>query len=147
MGSQAFVLKPAQQARPLNVVGMQIRVLAANAQTQGYGITLQEGAEGAGPPPHSHGWDEAFYVLRGMVDVHCGAVTTTCETGTLIHVPKGTLHSFTFGRGGGAMLEITGEGASAAPFFEAIDEQIPAGPPDIPKLLALAEQDGVRFAI
>jgi quercetin dioxygenase-like cupin family protein len=147
MSSQAFVLKPEQQSRALNVVGMQIRILAANAATQGYGITLQEGPEGAGPPPHSHGWDEAFYVLRGKVDVHCGAETTACESGTLIHVPKGTVHAFTFGRGGGSMLEITGPGANAAPFFEAIDEQIPVGPPDIPKLLTLAAKHGVQFTI
>lgn len=42
-------------------------MLASNAATQSYGITLQQGAEGTGPPPHSHDWDEAFYVLKGEI--------------------------------------------------------------------------------
>ena len=45
MTSQAFVLPPGQQAPALNVVGMQIRVLAANAATQSFGITLQQGQD------------------------------------------------------------------------------------------------------
>jgi quercetin dioxygenase-like cupin family protein len=44
-----------------------VTVLASNAATQSYGITLQQGEEGPGPPPHSHDWDEAFYVLKGEI--------------------------------------------------------------------------------
>ena len=46
-------------------------VLASNAATQSYGITLQQGEEGTGPPPHSHDWDEAFYVLKGEIHFLC----------------------------------------------------------------------------
>lgn len=147
MSSHAFVLTPEQQERALNVVGMQIRVLASNAATQSYGITLQQGDEGAGPPPHKHGWDEAFYVLQGDLNFQCDGKSSVCSAGTLVHVPQGTVHAFSFGRGGGRMLEITGAGANAAPFFTAIHEKIPAGAPDIPKLLELAQQHGVEFAI
>jgi len=48
-----FVLTPDQREAPLNVVGTQVTVLASNAATQSYGITFQQGNEGAGPPPHS----------------------------------------------------------------------------------------------
>lgn len=147
MSSHAFVLTPDQQARALNVVGMQIRVLASNVATQSYGITLQQGNEGAGPPPHKHGWDEAFYVLQGEVNFQCDGKSSVCSVGTLVHVPRGTVHGFNFGRGGGLMLEITGTGANAAPFFAAIHEEIPVGPPNIPKLLELAQRHGVEFAI
>jgi hypothetical protein len=57
------------------------------------------------------------------------------------------VHGFNFGRGGGQMLEISSVGAQAAPFFTAIDQEIPAGPPNIPKLLELAMRHGVKFAI
>lgn len=147
MTSQAFVLPPGQQAPALNVVGMQIRGLAANAATQSFGITLQQGEEGTGPPPHKHGWDEAFYVLKGEVNFQCDGKSSACATGTLVYVPRGTVHGFSFGHGGGLMLEIAGTGAHAAPFFTAIHDKIPAGAPDIPKLLELAQQHGVEFAI
>ena len=53
--------------RPLNVVGEHITVLASGDQTGSYEVFHQEGAEGSGPPPHSHPWDEAFYIVRGEV--------------------------------------------------------------------------------
>jgi hypothetical protein len=43
------------------------------------------------------------------------------------------------------MLEVSGDGAQAAPFFAAIDGEMPPGPPDVPTLLRLAERHGVEF--
>jgi mannose-6-phosphate isomerase-like protein (cupin superfamily) len=126
---------------------MQITVLAANAATQSYGLTLQQGDEFTGPPPHRHGWDEAFYVLKGEVNFQCDGKATLCKQGTLVHVPRNTLHGFSFGPGGGQMLEISSAGGQAAPFFTAIDQEIPPGPPNLPKLLELAKSHGVEFVI
>jgi len=58
-------------------------------------------------------------------------------------VPKGTAHGFSYGRGGGQMLEITGAGALAAQMFTAVDSEIPVGPPDIPKLIDVLKRNGV----
>jgi hypothetical protein len=44
------------------------------------------------------------------------------------------------------MLEITGEGALAAQMFTAVDQAILPGPPDIPKLLEVLDQNGVTVA-
>lgn len=143
MSIQHFVLRPDQHGRALNVVGTQVTVLASNSATQSYGITLQQGDEGTGPPPHSHDWDEAFYVLRGEVNFHCDGNAYSCTVGTLVHVPRGTVHGFSYGSGGGQMLEITGSGALAAQLFAAIDDEIPVGPPDVPKLLDVAKRNGV----
>ncbi len=145
MSNNPLIVEPDQRQRALSVVGMQITVLASNDETNSYGITLQQGDEGTGPPAHSHDWDEAFYVLNGEVKFECGGQAKTCSAGTLVHVPRQTVHAFCFGRGGGLMLEITGAGAKAAPFFTAIDDEIPVGPPNIPKLLELAERHGVAF--
>jgi quercetin dioxygenase-like cupin family protein len=147
MSSHPIVLRPEAQSRPLNVVGMQITVLAANAATGSYGITIQEGDEGTGPPPHSHAWDEAFYVLGGAVKFECAGEACICTAGTLVHVPGGTVHAFTFGPGGGRMLEIAGAGAQAAPFFTAIDRELAPGAPDVPRLLQVAERHGVAFVV
>jgi quercetin dioxygenase-like cupin family protein len=108
-----------------------------------FGITLQRGDEGTGPPPHSHDWDEAFYVLGGQITFLCDGKAHMCQPGTLVHVPRGTVHGFQYGKGGGQMLEITGQGALASEMFAAIDHEIPAGPPDIPRLLAVLARNGV----
>lgn len=141
-----FVLRPDQHERALNVVGTQVTVLASNSATRSYGITLQQGDEGTGPPPHSHDWDEAFYVLKGEVNFQCDGKAYACTAGTLVHIPRGTVHGFSYGSGGGQMLEITGSGALAAQLFTAIDDEIPVGPPDVPKLLDVARRNGVTFA-
>ncbi|OQW33719.1 MAG: hypothetical protein A4E19_02390 [Nitrospira sp. SG-bin1] len=43
MSVHPFVLSPDQHEPVLNVVGTQVTVLASNAATQSYGITLQQG--------------------------------------------------------------------------------------------------------
>jgi quercetin dioxygenase-like cupin family protein len=146
MSVQPIVLRPDQHEPPLNVVGTQVTVLASNAATHSYGITLQQGEEGTGPPPHSHDWDEAFYVLKGEIHFLCDGNVHACTVGTLVHVPGGTVHGFRYGVGGGQMLEITGAGARAAQMFAAIDKEIPPGPTDVTKLLDVLRRNGVTVA-
>jgi len=146
MKAPYFVLTPERRDHALNVVGTQITVLAANTTTQSYGITLQQGDEGTGPPPHSHDWDEAFYVIRGEIHFLCDGQAHACPPGTLVHIPRGTVHAFQYGKGGGQMLEITGQNARAAQMFAAVDQVGPVAPPDLPKLLQVLEQNGVTVA-
>mgnify|MGYP001409896935 FL=1 len=76
MTIQLFILRPDQRELALHVVGTQVTVLASNGVTLSCGTTLQQGAEGAGPPPHRHDWDEAFDSRRttgyskGFFDQH-----------------------------------------------------------------------------
>ena len=147
MTVQYFVLRPDQRDQPLNVLDTQVTVLASNAATKSYGITLQQGDEGTGPPPHSHDWDEAFYVLRGELEFSCDGQDHTCVAGTLVHVPRGTVHGFRYGRGGGQMLEITGQDALAAQMFTAVNDEIPAGPTDVAKVLEVLGRNGVSVAV
>jgi len=147
MKPQPFVVTPNTYARPLNVVGEKITVLASNASTQGYEIFLQQGDEGSGPPPHSHDWDESFYVVKGSVEISFNDKTITAAPGTLVHLPAGTIHSFRFGACGGEMISVASQTSRAAHLFTTIDREVPVGPPDIPKLIAIAEKCGVTVAI
>jgi len=108
MKTQPFVVTPKDYDPALHVLGTKVTVLASNAATQSYEITLQQGDEGTGPPLHSHNWDESFYVLKGKVEFSCAGKTVMCTPGTLVHVPAGTVHGFRYGAGGGEMLELTG---------------------------------------
>jgi len=139
-----FVVTPDAYDRALNVVGEKITVLASKAATQGYEIFFQQGDEGTGPPPHSHDWDETFFVLGGSVEISYGDTTMAATRGALVHLPAGTLHSFRFGAGGGEMLSITSHGGNAASLFRTIDAEIAPGPPDVAKLLDIASRCGVH---
>jgi quercetin dioxygenase-like cupin family protein len=49
-----------------------------------------------GPPPHRHAReDELFHVVTGTVRFEINGTPHTCESGTFMHVPKGTMHTFT----------------------------------------------------
>ena len=145
MTAQPFVVTP-QDLAPMNVLGVRITVLAANTATQGYEITLQEGDEGAGPPPHSHDWDESFYVLRGEVEINCAGRLQTLRAGSLVHVPRGIVHGYRFGPGGGGMLEVSSAGGGATRMFTNVGKVFPQPGGDVPKLLGLLLENGVRIA-
>ncbi len=148
MSQKPFVVKPSDRSAALNVIGTKVTVLASAADTADQQITLQSGDEGTGPPPHSHGWDESFYVTKGQIVFTCGGQTTTCIPGTLVHVPMGTVHAFSYGPGGGEMLEITaGRNSKAVQMFTAVDRQIPAGPPDVPKVIQVLGEHGVKVHV
>ncbi len=68
MSSQALITAPHSREPSLQVLGVSVTVLANNTKSSSYGVTLQEGEAGMGPPPHSHVWDESFYVLEGSVE-------------------------------------------------------------------------------
>jgi len=147
MNSQYLVLKPEQRDAPFNVVGTLVTVLADDPENRRFGVTFQQGDEGTGPPPHCHGWDECFYVLEGGVEFTCEGESYVCTPGTLVVVPNGTIHGFKYCAGGGKMLEFTGQGTLAAQMFKAMDDEIPPGPPDVPKILDVLGRNGVTVVL
>jgi quercetin dioxygenase-like cupin family protein len=147
MSSKPLVLKPADRKPALAVVGTQVTVLVSGADTQDQQITVQSGDEGTGPPPHSHPWEESFYVTKGQVLFTCGGETTMCTAGTLVHVPAGTVHAFSYGPGGGEMLEITAGPSKAVAMFTALDREIAPGSPDVARLIRVAGEYDVRFHV
>ena len=146
MKAQPFVVTPNDYAPAMNVLGTKVTVLASTAATQAYEVTLQEGDEGTGPPPHSHAWDESFYVLKGKIEFVCGGKTVMCLPGTLVHVPGGSVHGFRYGPGGGEMLELTGQGSLATKMFTSVSTEIPPGPLESSRVVEVLERNGVIVA-
>jgi quercetin dioxygenase-like cupin family protein len=143
MKPQPFVVTPMDYDPPLNVLGIKLTVLASNKATQAYEITRQQGEKGMGPPPHSHDWDESFYIVSGEVEFTCAGKTTVCPAGTLVHVPAGTVHSFRYLADGCDVLEFTGQGGMATKMFTAVSRESSGGSPEIPKLVEVLAQNGV----
>ncbi len=143
MNITALILKPENYESALSVGGSEVTVLASKRDTSGQEFTYQAGKQGLGPPPHSHAWDESFFVTSGSVEISCDGQTEFCTPGTFVFVPGGTVHSFKYGPDGGEMLEITSAGGNAAQMFKEIDAESPSGPPDFEKIVEVMRKNGV----
>ncbi len=147
MKAQPFVVTPEDYDPALNVLGIKVTVLASNDATGAYEITRQQGEPGMGPPPHSHDWDESFYVIAGDVEFTCSGKTVACKPGTLVHVPAGTVHTFRYLSDGCDVLEFTGQGGTATQMFSAVNRETSLGPAEMPRLLDVLKENGVSVQL
>jgi quercetin dioxygenase-like cupin family protein len=146
MAAKPFIVAPKDYAPALNIVGEHVTVLASGEATGGYEIFHQRGPEGSGPPPHSHPWDESFFVTKGQIDFGIGAETKTASPGTLVHLPAGTVHWFRFGTGGGEMVSMTSRLGASKMFTDLSREVAPANP-DLGKLAEVGGRYGLKVAV
>jgi quercetin dioxygenase-like cupin family protein len=146
MVAQPFVVTPRDYAPTLNIVGEHVTVLASGEATGGYEIFLQRGPEGSGPPPHSHPWDESFYVLKGEIDFGIGDDSTTALPGTLVHLPAGTVHWFRFGKGDAEMVSMTSRLGASKMFTDFAREIAPVNP-DLEQLAEVGGRHGLKVEV
>jgi quercetin dioxygenase-like cupin family protein len=146
MAVKPFVVAPKDYATTLNIVGEHVTVLASGEATEGYEVFLQRGPEGSGPPPHSHPWDESFFVTKGEIDFGIGAESTTALAGTFVHLPAGTVHWFRFGKGGGEMVSMTSRLGASKMFADLAREVAPVNP-DLGKLTEVGARHGLKVAV
>ena len=142
--SKKVILTNTAEIVPKLVCGEQISILASSEQTGSYEIYLHDAPEGAGPPPHCHEWDEAFYVIQGAVDFNCGGIASTVTAGGFVHVAGGTVHSFRYASPTAQILGITSK-SGAAKMFTAVDSECGATP-EIEKLINVLNRNGVTVA-
>ena len=140
-----FVVPPENRSRALDVVGEKITVLASKDDTHGYELFFHDGKKSTGPPPHSHDWDESFFVIRGNIQFGFDGCEMVATPGTLVHLPAGTEHWFKFESDEGQMLSVTGVGSAAAAFFTQVDADVSDGS-DISGLAAVAEKHSLIIA-
>lgn len=67
-----------------------------------------------------------------------------CVAGTFVHVPAGTVHAFSYGPGGGEMIEITTGNSKAIEMFSALAREMPPGPPDVAKAIQVLEEHNAK---
>ena len=144
MTAQPIVVTPKDCAPTLNIVGEHVTVLASGEATGSYEVFLQRGPEGSGPPPHSHPWDESFYVVGGRIDFGIGDESLTATAGTLVHLPAGTVHWFRFGAGGGEMVSMTSRLGASKMFTDMAREIAPVNP-DLEQLAAVGGRHGLKI--
>ncbi len=146
MTARPFIVSPEDYADTLDIVGEHVTVLASGEATGGYEIFLQRGPEGSGPPPHSHTWDESFFVVKGEIAFGIGADSKTASPGTLVHLPAGTTHWFRFGPGGGEMISMTSRLGASRMFSEMAREIAPVNP-DLEQLADVLGRHGSKLEV
>jgi quercetin dioxygenase-like cupin family protein len=138
---EPFVVTP-DDHHPLRVAGEAVTVLADAERTGSIELFLQEGPEGAGPPPHFHAWDESYYVLEGAIEVLSGERTQTIEQGEFMFVPGGTVHMFRIKTARARFLSFNSRGG-AADFFRDIDRTV-GDTLDVPTMIQVASRHAVH---
>jgi quercetin dioxygenase-like cupin family protein len=98
-------------------------------------------------PPHTHtNEDEISYVLEGEIGVMVGEEVYRAPAGSYVLKPPGVIHTFwNPGPESARVVEIFSP-AGFERYFEGLAEILSAaGPPDIPRLEALAGRYGMAF--
>ncbi len=111
----------AEQIRPF---GIDMKVMLGAEHTGGsFSAILGEVRPGDGPPPHRHhDRDEYFFVLDGTYSLGVNGKESSIGPGTMVFVPRGTVHTFknTSDRVG-RLLEWTIPGSNGD-YFRALHE-------------------------
>jgi mannose-6-phosphate isomerase-like protein (cupin superfamily) len=125
-------------------------------QSETVGIFEDEVLPESGPPPHLHrSQDETHYVLEGQFEFVLGERKVNAGAGSVVYVPRTTVHAFTnTGTDKGKLLFIETPAGAVEQFIEEAGEPVrdpsspPVGPPDLDKLQASAQRTGgIEFVV
>jgi quercetin dioxygenase-like cupin family protein len=132
--------------QPLHVLGTEVRFLCEGRHT-GSAWSLMEvtlPAE-AGPPPHRHDWDEAYFVIAGEVRFSVADRSFVARAGDFVYTPGGVRHGFQGASGEPARILVFDAPAHAGAFFRRVDRE--ASPGDVGTVLSIGEQTGIHFEV
>ncbi|WP_339725595.1 cupin domain-containing protein [uncultured Paraglaciecola sp.] len=145
MTSNAIV-KLKHQGEWLNVLGMQIKYLCTSEDTQGkYSSMLNTVPKGCGAPPHSHPWDEAFYVLKGHIELRLDDETHQLGVGDYVLVPANHVHAFNGLSDEEGLMFAFESPANAHGFFKEINDRVCNIPEDLAKMPDIGKRHKVSF--
>ena len=83
------------EGKMIKLPGHKITHKVSGLDTNGAYSMLEVELDGDGPPLHIHkSEDESFYVLEGEINLLVGERNIRATAGSLIFVPKGTIHTF-----------------------------------------------------
>ena len=125
------------------LLGETLRPMLTNAMGSAVEIFDTKGPAEAGPPPHTHAWEEIYVVLAGELDVTVAGKTTRLGPGGFAHVPANTPHGYR-NVTDAHFLTIVTKG-NAATFFKKVSTEVEMNPPDIVGVLRVGADHGITF--
>jgi quercetin dioxygenase-like cupin family protein len=146
MNPQPLIVK-SKEVSPLHVLGTEVRFLCEAASTRNAWSLMQVTLpRDAGPPPHNHSWDEAYFVTEGQVDFTVGTQSFTATAGDFVYTPGGVVHGFRGASAQAAHMLIFDAPAHAGAFFTRVDREVKELPRDLAKVREIGEHTGIYFA-
>ncbi|HEX5720138.1 MAG TPA: cupin domain-containing protein [Thermoanaerobaculia bacterium] len=156
LGEAVAYVPPGEGARSLWVFGELVMYKTRGEQTGGaYSLFEIASPPGGGPPPHiQHREDESFYLLEGEYEFLVEGRSFRVDAGSLIYVPRGTLHAHkNVGEETGRLLLSQTPGGLHERFFEEIgepaeDNSRPPAQADqqhLEKIIAIATEYGIEI--
>jgi mannose-6-phosphate isomerase-like protein (cupin superfamily) len=133
-------------SKSLWVLGELVTYKVTAEQTGGaYSLFEVVTRPGGSPSPHiQHQEDECFYVLEGEFEFSKGDDTVKAGAGSLVYVPKGTLHGLrNVGEGEGRLLNSQTPGGLHERFYEEAAE----GSPDLERVAQIAARYGTEMPV
>ena len=145
------------EGRAVWVLGGQLLTYKVTAEQTGGAYSLFEDTvppKGGAPPHIHHREDESFYVVEGEFEFFRDGETIRAGAGSLVYVPRGSLHAFeNVGEGRGRLLLSQTPGGLHERFFEEVGEEAtdrvtpPTGAPDLHSLVAVAAKYGTEVPL
>jgi len=146
MEKEAVVVKQGE-AEALSVMGVEVRFLCDPTRTdKAWSLMEAVVPKDAGPPPHEHAWDEAYYVIDGEVRFTIGERSVTAKPGDFIYAPGGTLHGFQGASKRPARILVFDSPAHTDAFFREVAREVKELPRELAKVPAIAERHNIHFA-
>src|SRR5262245_34496417 len=94
---QALIVKP-EQVPPIKPkpFGLDMKVLLSTEATGGaISVLMAWHKPGEGPPDHVHfSQEEMFFIVEGTYELTVGDQTSTAGPGTIVFIPRNTVHRF-----------------------------------------------------
>lgn len=136
----------AHEGKRLNVLGDNMTVKLTGADTNGAFIMVeQDNPPGTGIPMHVHeNEDELFKILEGEMEFTVDGKTSLLKAGDLIFLPRKVPHTFKVVGNQNVKTILCVYPAGLEHMFYQLSD-LPAGPPDIEKVMKICSEYGISF--
>ena len=132
-----------RRQREIDVLGDKIRVLITGIETNGsYEILEFTSQQLCGPPPHSHPWSEASFILEGELEVTCEGQTSRVSAGGFVSVRAGQIHTYRVVSPHARFL-VFATPSGVYPFLEELARETQGLPEDPAKILDVSSKHSV----
>lgn len=146
---KGYIAQSAGQGKRMSITGDPFICKAVGKDTaNGWALFEATVLPGSVVPDHKHeGFDEAFYILEGEIEMSVEGEKMIASSGYFINIRRGTVHGYQNTRSEAARYLTWTHPAGIEHFYEEIDENVKRMPEDLEKVLAIAEKHQIQIVL